>query len=123
LVPAGSRDVDGLPYQLLTATAGVLALADRERAVAALLLIHEFANGVRADGRPSTDPQRLRKNAAQINTFLRSLSAGRVSSLESDSIIGPFTVPNAGSSWRSVPLYFGKLTTDLGRRSPIPSAR
>jgi hypothetical protein len=103
-----------LPYQALSATAGLQALAQAEEANTLLLLFHEFINGVRADGTPATKATNVARNAKDLNAFVDALSAGRLKELKSPSIVGPFTPPG-NRHWRGRPFYLGKLTTNLAR--------
>ncbi len=115
LLPAGTIDADRLPYQLFTATAGLLALAQRQSAVAALMLIHEFVNGASEEGLLATDPKKVDRNAKQVNAFLSAVSAGAFQTLECGTIVGPVAIRGANCPWPPVPLYYGKLRTDLSR--------
>jgi hypothetical protein len=100
-----------LRYQLFTACAATLALAEKHHAVAALLVIHEFVNGTRDDGKGATTMKKIHANAAALNAFVRALSRGSVVEVSAPSIAGPFPIA------ATTPFYIGKLQTDLSKGS------
>lgn len=108
-------DPGHLPYQLLTATVATLALAKKHNAVAALLLVHEFINGSRADGRRSTTTRKLAANAKALDGFVSVVSAGEVLGLEPPVIAGPINI--RGCAQQHPAFYIGKLRTDLSANS------
>lgn len=109
LLPDSTAAPDQLPYQLLTATAGLLSFAARHEAVAALLLIHEFVNGRRRSGLLATSSGKVEANAKRLNSYVTAVSGGSVTAIEPGAIVGPFALRFAPT-----PLFVGKLRTDLG---------
>ena len=107
-----AQNPHNLRYQLLTATAATLRFAEQHQAATALLLIHEFINGKRNSGVAATTKTKIDANAKALNTFVREVSAGDVTTLVAPTIVGPF-----GIEGRSPSFYIGKLQTDLGKRS------
>lgn len=91
-----------LRYQLLTATAGSIALAEANAAKLALLIVHEFRTS-------ATHDAKLASNAQDLDRFLGRLASGTETQLESGRIVGPFSTPGH----RNIAFYVGKLRTDL----------
>ncbi|MDE0149405.1 MAG: hypothetical protein OXM58_13630 [Rhodospirillaceae bacterium] len=92
-----NRSVLELRYQLLTATAGVLAEADRQSATRALVLIHDFVSH-------RTETEKRVRNARDLNCFLREVFGYR-GSLRPGTTTGPFDI-------NDIQLYFGKSQTE-----------
>jgi hypothetical protein len=95
-----------LRYQLLHAAAATLIEAAANEAEVGLLLIHEFRS-------PSLNMDKLTQNASDWANFVHAfpeLAGGRI---EKNQILGPVSVPGGGRLPRSVPLYLGKLVTEL----------
>jgi len=115
LLPPRSPDPRRIPrlgllrYQLLTATAGTLTFAQQIGASRAVLLIHEFVTN-------ETDDERHRKNARDLRNFVRRLTAGAVREVVPGALMGPFAVRGKPLGAEPLPLYLGKVTTNL--RSP-----
>ena len=86
-----------LRYQLLTATAAVLAEAKRRTSARAVLIVHEFVS-------PSTLPGRCEGNAADLDHFLATVF-DRECHLAPGDIAGPNFVQGAPT------LYVGKART------------
>ena len=96
-------------YQLLTATAGALCKAEkREGLERAVLLIHEFVTDKTAD-------EKHDENARDLNHFVARLSHGAVTSVQSEYLYGPFTVPGPPLLSANVKLFVGKATRVLRR--------
>ena len=109
-----------LRYQLLSALAGTLVEARRFNAAAAVLLVHEFST-------PETDPRKQRQNASDLESFVARLGAApRTTSDQGAWLAGPFAVPGNTHLPADIPVYVGKLSTRIERRTPIrpdPSPR
>jgi hypothetical protein len=112
-----SPAVAELPYQLLSAIGGTLIEADLQKARKAVLVIHEFRT-------VKTEDANLDANANALNRFLRLLLAANKADvrenfeLESGQIIGPIlitdrTIAGPVKIPNSVPLFIGKIRTDL----------
>lgn len=86
-----------LRYQLLTATAAVLAEANRRDSARAVLIVHEFVT-------PLTPPKRRERNAADLDRFLAT-ALGLQGHLGAGAIAGPTLVQGAQN------LYVGKART------------
>jgi hypothetical protein len=118
LLPAVARrsdQVGRLPYQLFTAVAGVLAWAKRLEADAALLIVHEFVEGRRTDGRAATSEGKIARNGKALDSFLTLIGGSNVT-LTPGIILGPFHVAGNAFIPRDTPLYVGKA-----RRTPAPA--
>ena len=89
--------VTQLRYQLLTATAAVLAEAERRSAERTILIAHEFVT-------PLTVSERRERNAADLDRFLSVAFAHR-RHLASGTVAGPIPVKGAPT------LYVGKART------------
>ncbi len=101
--------VTDVRYQLLTATAAVVAEADRWSAERAVLIVHEFVTD------ETTDARHL-ANASDLDAFVSLLSRGVVGSVPAGALVGPFTLPG-GAAARPIRLYVGKATEDLRGRT------
>jgi hypothetical protein len=110
----GEPQIGRLRYQLFAATAGTLAYALEQGAMAAVLIVHEFVTDKTRDGR-------LAQNSADYREFLRRLC--RESFDEPLGLLGPIAVPGTPLFPASLPLLFiGKITTDR-RHSGAASGR
>ncbi|MEF8943675.1 MAG: hypothetical protein V5B78_12885 [Desulfohalobiaceae bacterium] len=108
LLPAqahGGPSAAGLRYQLLTACAGALAEAKRGSYSRAVMLVHEFITD-------KTDDGKHQANAADMDSFLRRLSAGKLYSMEPGKLFGPFLVPGYPLFSGKTCLYYGKVQRD-----------
>lgn len=111
LFEAKGQGAPGLPrirYQLLTATAGLLAEAGRRGIERAVLVIQEFCSEL-------TDDRVQARNAADLDAFLQRLTSGRIAKLSAGDIVGPLHVRSASSVTPSPILYVLKLRCDLRR--------
>ena len=86
-----------LRYQLLTATAAVLAEANRRSSARAVLIVHEFVT-------PLTLPERRERNTADLGRFLAT-ALRRKGHLAPGNIAGPILMQGAPT------LYVGKART------------
>lgn len=100
--------VGSLRYQLLTATAAVLADAERRRARKAVLVVHEFVTH-------RTNDTLHQANAADLDTFVEAISRGAYLNLASGSAIGPIEVPGKPLLETAVPLYLVKAVRQVQR--------
>ena len=101
----GLPHIDGLFYQLLTATAGTLAYAIQNKASPAVLIVHEFVTD-------KTDDAKHASNAKAYRDFIRRLYGDALLDKELRGLIGPFTVPGLPLFEFPPPLLVGKLVTD-----------
>lgn len=105
LLPArknGWPSVRTLRYQLLTATAGTLALASRIKADRAVLIIQEFHTD-------QTTTAKHQSNARDLDAFVHRLSAGACLSCPPDILLGPFIVPGSPLFPTPAKFYVGKV--------------
>ena len=91
------RHVPQLRYQLLTATAAVLAEADRRSSERAVLIVHEFVT-------PLTLQEERDRNAADLDRFLAT-ALDREGHLAAGDVAGPILVKGTPT------LYVGKART------------
>ena len=108
---AGDPALKNIRYQLLTACAGALRVAESRDCARALMLIHEFVT-------IETRDEKHAGNADDLDTFVRRLSHGSVTSVGSGIIRGPFSVPGAPLLTASVSLYIAKVSRQLRETAP-----
>ncbi len=112
LLGAGAEQDPGvkrLRYQLLTACAGALTYARLTRATVAVLVVLEFVDPLERH----TSRAKLRTNERDLDTFVKRVSGGAVSSLQLGVLAGPFHVPGNDHLPNSVPLLLGKVRRGL----------
>jgi len=97
--------LDHLRYQLLTGSVGALMSAAEQQCSAAVFLVHEFIG-------TATDDEKLRRNEADINTFLSTFSGGDYAELKPGQVVGPFR-PRGGGVSRKLALYIGRAVREL----------
>ena len=97
-------DILDLRYQLMTATAAVMAEAQRLSIQRAVVMIHEFITSATSDTKRAS-------NARDLNQFVARVS-GRHDPLTSGMLQGPFNVPGAPIVEAEISLYFGKAVID-----------
>lgn len=102
---AGLPHLADIRYQLLTATAAALALAELHHAKVAAVVVHEFA----IEG--FVDAHKQRRNAHDLDQFIRRMTRGVRSSLSAGELVGPIASPSSDRDWRGVSLYIGKVTS------------
>lgn len=108
LLRARSREEPALrhlDYQLLTATAGVIAQAEKLSAKRAILVVHEFRS-------IETRPESLAANTRSLNVFVSRLSGGAVTTVEPGRLIGPLDVGGPPLFERPARLYLGKAVRE-----------
>jgi hypothetical protein len=98
--------VSDLRYQLLTACAGALCEAKRRGYSRAVMLVQEFITN-------KTDDENHRRNASDLERFLRRLAHNPKLCLESDNLYGPFTLPGHPIIKSPIKLYVGKVSRNL----------
>jgi hypothetical protein len=98
------RGLGALRYQLLTATAGALAAAQRQGGIRVVLLIQEFRTSRTVD-------QRLAANGADLDAFIARLTGGALHGLTSGKVHGPCAMNQAQSHWP--PFFVAKVRHDL----------
>ncbi len=95
-----------LRYQLLHAAAATLIEAAANKAEFGLLLIHEFRSS-------NLNMDKLAQNATDWTNFVRAFPELAGAQIEKNQILGPVSVAGGGRVPCSVPLYLGKLVTEL----------
>jgi len=95
-----------LRYQLLHAAAATLIEAAANKAELGLFLVHEFHSA-------SLSSAKLRKNSTDWENFVHVFPELATAQVDKNQILGPVSVPGGGRVPRTVPLYLGKLVTDL----------
>jgi hypothetical protein len=97
-------------YQLLTLTAAALALAKSNDATIAAVIVHEFA----FEG--CFDAGKQKRNADDLNRFVKRMTCGTENSLPSRGLVGPIRPHSSNQEWGPMSLYIGKVTS----RGPCP---
>jgi hypothetical protein len=95
-----------LRYQLLHAAAATLIETKENGAELGLFLVHQF----RSTG---LNRKRLTQNSADWQNFVHVFSELATARIEETQILGPVSVPGGALVPHSVPLYLGKLVTEL----------
>jgi hypothetical protein len=95
-----------LRYQLLHAAAATLIEARANEAELGLFLVHEFWSA-------SLNRGRLKQNATDWENFVHAFPELASARIEENQILGPVLVAGGGRVPHSVPLYLGKLVTEL----------
>jgi len=101
-----------LRYQLLHATAAALIDTKANDAEFGLLLIHEFRSA-------SLSHRKLSRNGRDWADFVHTFPELATARIEKDLILGPISVPGGNRIPASVPLYRGKLTTELTKGAQV----
>lgn len=107
ILPRGSDNAacrDKLRYQLLTATAGTLALAREKEIDRALFLVHEFVTA-------KTKDEKHEASAADLDFFVECLSSGTIKRVQQNEIVGPFHLDSSTLFGKPAALYVGKVVT------------
>jgi len=100
----GGSPLGRLRYQLLTASAAALAEAGRRGASRAVLAVHEFVT-------EETQDRNHRRNARDLQQFLRWTTQDPEFELAEGQLYGPIRAPGAGNvdgTWAGVELFVGK---------------
>ena len=95
-----------LRYQLLHAAAATLIEAKENGAELGLFLVHEFRSA-------SLNRNKLTQNATDWKNFVHTFPELAAARIEENQILNPVSVPGGKYVPHSVPLYFGKLVTEL----------
>jgi len=95
-----------LRYQLLHAAAATLIEAKDNGAEMGLLLVHEFHSA-------SLNRNRLSQNATDWQNFVHAFPELATARIDENQILDPVSVPGRGLVPNSVPLFLGKLVTEL----------
>jgi len=98
--------IRGLRYQLLHAAAATLIEAAANKAELGLFLVHEFQSA-------NLSSAKLKKNSTDWENFVRVFPELAGAQVEKNQILGPVSVMGGGRVPSSVPLYLGKLVTEL----------
>jgi len=93
-------------YQLLTACAGVLCEAERQRSDRAVLLIHEFVTDQTKDAKHSS-------NQRDLDRFVARSSHGQVTTVDAEHLYGPFEVPGKPLLSSTLNLFIGKACRNI----------
>jgi hypothetical protein len=109
--PASEASAGTLRYQLMTATAAALADARERGARKAVLIVHEFVS-------EKTTREKQAANAADLDAFVRVISAGSYALVGSGEAIGPIQVPGGPLIENPVPLYIAKAVRNVARVEP-----
>jgi hypothetical protein len=92
----------GIRYQLLAATAGVLAWALRIECQRAVLVVHEFVTALTSDAQHA-------RCSADLLAFVRRLSGDPTVECSDGRLLGPFRVPGLPLLEHPPNLYIGKV--------------
>jgi len=95
-----------LRYQLLHAAAATLIESASSGTELGLLLVHEFRS-------KSLSDNKLRQNHTDWTAFVRAFPELTNADVDKNQIVGPISVPGGGRVPNSIPLYLGKLVTEL----------
>jgi hypothetical protein len=95
-----------LRYQLLHAAAATLIEARDGGAEMGILLVHELRSA-------RLNRDKLTQNASDWGNFVHAFPELAASRIEENQILGPVSVRGAGRVPNSVPLYLGKLITEI----------
>jgi hypothetical protein len=106
--------VGSLRYQLLTATAGVIAAARRVGQPRTILLVQEFRT-------QRTTDSKLKRNARDLDAFLRRLTTEQLEPIEIGRLYGPLSLTPSSFFPVMPPFFVAKVRCDLtsgtGRRA------
>lgn len=101
----GLPGLRSIRYQLLTATAGALAWADKLGASRAVMVVHEFRS-------VKTDPARQAANRADFDRFIRRVAGSNIQPNPTNGeLLGPIHVTGAPLFDKPAQLYFGVVET------------
>ena len=95
-----------LRYQLLTATAGALAEAERKSARRVILLVHEFITDLTSD-------EKHQANAVDLDRFARRIFRGGPPGVLAGHLYGPASVPGQPLLASPAQLFVGKAIRNL----------
>jgi len=105
-IPGANLDLRDLRYQLLTGCAGAMIEASKIGAGAAVFVVHVFIS----DG---VDNQKVRSNDIDYVRFLKRMGCAGAENMDDGSLIGPLTVPGGPFVPSDMPLYVGRIKTQL----------
>ena len=95
-------ELGALRYQLLTATAGALAAAQREGGIRVVLLVQEFRTNRTVD-------ERLAANGGDLDAYVARLTRGALHGITTGMVHGPLTTARSHSS----PFFMAKVRHNL----------
>ncbi|MGD6831026.1 DUF6946 family protein [Sutcliffiella halmapala] len=101
----GTKTSEHLRYQLLHAIAGTLIEAKEFGATQAIFLVHEFHS-------VETNSKNVTRNKDDLNRFLFDLFEQDID-LQPNELLGPVSVNGGEFVPEGIPLYVGKIVTDL----------
>lgn len=112
LLFGGDHNPEGAPwrelrYQLITAAAGAVLQAQIDKSVACVLVVHEFHSNL-------TKAEHLAANQADLQAFVSQLDAG-AGTIVPGELIGPIKIPAGVLLTGGMPLYIGKVVSELGQ--------
>jgi hypothetical protein len=102
------EQLGGLRYQLLHAVAGTLIEAKAREAIMAAFIVHEFRS-------VHLNARKVAANGDDWARFMGLLAQQSGVELSADGLSGPFKVVGGGLVPNDIPLYVGKIVTDLPR--------
>ena len=97
----GDVHLGEIRYQLLTATAGAIALASQVQASAAILAIHEFGEVQLTEAE--------QQNATDLDVFMKRLTGSVTTQVSPGILYGPIHVPGSAMIPGKIPLWVGKI--------------
>lgn len=103
---SGERSIGKLRYQLLTSTAGAIAVSLQRRVNRVVLLVQEFHTNKTVDSKHT-------ENANDLQNFVARLSHGSVSAMEVGQLYGPFKIPGKPLFDGCPELYIGRAIRNL----------
>jgi hypothetical protein len=101
----GEKDTSALRYQLLHAVAGTLIEARNQAAKVAVFVMYEFIP-------PKGKSEKAIQNEKDVNKFVMLLSDNK-EAVKLEKLMGPFRVPGGGRIPADIPLYIGKVETQM----------
>lgn len=106
VAPDQLESVAHLRYQMLTAAAGTLTFAKNNGADLAVMLVHEFRTSV-------TKEADFERNEKDYHAFLEYLHRRHKNAGKAGNLNGPFHLPGGDKYTDPVPLYIGKVVTEV----------
>ena len=100
------EELGQLRYQLLHGVAGTLIEAENQGAAQAVFVVHEFLSD-------QTKPDKVERNRRDLDRFVHQLPGFRDACLEPGQLLGPIQVPGGEFVPSDIPLFIGKVTTQL----------
>ena len=105
-IPESNLDLLDLRYQLLTGCAGAMIEASKIEAIAAVFVVHVFLSD-------AVDDEKVRSNDDDYIRFMKRLVAPDAGNGDDGLLIGPVMVPGGPFVPSDIPLYVGKIKTQV----------